>query len=115
MELFSATRQNVGMRRALNALLLPQMRPDQVGRRITAIRQTLAMNKKAFAEAAGVDASSLTKIEKGDMGLDIMVGARIAELYGFGLDFIYRGDLDDVPLDQRSSVKMRVVQPFPEK
>jgi DNA-binding XRE family transcriptional regulator len=115
MEFFSATGQTTPMRRTLNALLLPQMRPDQVGRRITAIRQTLVMNKKTFADAVGVDPSSLTKIEKGQMGLDIMVGARIAELYGFGLDFIYRANLDDVPLDHRSTVKMRLIQPLPEK
>ncbi len=115
MEVFSADGQNLSMRRALNALLLPQMRPDEVGKRVTAIRQTLAMNKKQFAEAAGVDPSSLTKIEKGEAGLDILVGARIAELYGFGLDFIYRGELDDVPLDHRSTVKMRLVAPLPEK
>ena len=44
------------------------------------------------------------KIEKGEAGLDIAIAEKIALLFGFGLDFIYRGDLDDVPLGYRASI-----------
>ena len=43
------------------------------------------------------DEASMTKIEKGETGLDIAKGEAIAAVYGFGLDFIYRGELADVP------------------
>ncbi len=75
--------------------------PDKVGRRVAALRETLALSKAELADSIGLDRSSLTKIEAGKAGLDIAMGERIAVLYGVGLDFIYRGDLSDIPLDLR--------------
>jgi transcriptional regulator with XRE-family HTH domain len=87
------------------------MRPEIVGKRITALRETLAMSKAQFADSLPMDRSSLTKVEQGTMGLDIALGVQIANLYGFGLDFIYRGDLSDVPLDHLSRLRMNLATP----
>lgn len=82
-------------------LIERESRPERVGPRVTALRETLRLSKAQLADSIELNRSSLTKIEKGEMGLDIAMGERIAALYGFGLDFIYRGDLSDVPLDLR--------------
>ena len=79
------------------ALLSAEMHPNRVGDRITAIRVALGQSKAQFADSLELDRSTLSKVEAGQKGLDIIVGARIAEMYGFGLDFIYRGTLTDVP------------------
>ncbi len=86
------------------AFLASEMHPDRVGERITAMRMALHLSKAEFADAIGLDRSTLTKVEAGKKGLDVVVGAKIAEMYGYGMDFIYRGTLTDVPEGQRSIV-----------
>ncbi len=104
MEIFSLRRDSAAMKPLAHALIERQSRPDRVAPRIFAIREHLALSKAQFADAIGLDRSSLTKIEKGEAGLDIAIAERIAAIFGFGLDFIYRGDLDDVPLAYRGSI-----------
>lgn len=86
------------------AFLASEMHPDRVGERVTAMRMALHLSKAEFADSLGLDRSSLTKIEAGTKGLDIVIGAKIAEIYGFGLDFTYRGTLTDAPEALRSVV-----------
>lgn len=95
--------------KALQALVPRESRPDRVGPRITAMRETLALSKAQLADSVSLDRSSLTKIEKGDAGLDIAVAVVIAARYGFGLNFIYRGDLGDVPPDLRPRLLTNMV------
>lgn len=104
MEKFSMDCQNLGMGRIQNHLLPAVSRPDQVGLRVSALRETLGLSKSALADAIGLDRSSMTKVEKGQAGLDINMAINISTLYGFGLDFIYRGDLSDVPLQYRPTL-----------
>lgn len=97
MELFSFALHFPAMKKVLASLIERESAPELVGPRITALRETLKMSKAQFADSIDLDRSTLTKVEKGDMGLDIAKAERISVLYGFGLDFIYRGDLSDVP------------------
>lgn len=97
------------MKKLAEKLIQRESRPSQVGPRITALRETIGLSKAQFADIVGVDRSSLTKIEKGEAGLDIAVGERIAVLYGYGLDFIYRGDLSDVPLESRDRLMVNLL------
>lgn len=92
------------MKALAESMIERESRPARVGPRVTALRETLAMSKAQFADSISMDRSTLTKVEKGESGLDIAVGERIAVLYGFGLDYIYRGDLNDVPQDLRPQV-----------
>lgn len=97
------------MKKVAEFLIERESRPERVGPRITAIRETLHLMKAEFADTIGLDRSTLTKVENGVTGLDIAKGERIASLYGFGLDFIYRGDLSDVPLDLRPELMAQLV------
>lgn len=83
--------------RIANSLVPSAARPERVGPRVTALRETLALSKAQLADSIDLDRSTLTKVEKGLTGLDIRHGVAIAEKYGFGLNFIYRGDVSDVP------------------
>jgi DNA-binding XRE family transcriptional regulator len=94
----------------LDHLIPKESRPERVGPRITAMRETLAMSKAQLADSIELNRSSLTKIEKGELGLDILKGEAIAELYGFGLNYIYRGDVTDTPEKLRSHLLMNMVQ-----
>jgi DNA-binding XRE family transcriptional regulator len=97
------------MKNVLEKLIPRESQPGRVGPRVTALRETLGLSKAQFADTVGVDRSSLTKIERGEAGLDIAVGERIAVLYGYGLDFIYRGDLSDAPQDSRPQLMVNLL------
>jgi DNA-binding XRE family transcriptional regulator len=109
MAVFSTAPDNRSMKKVLDSLIPRESRPDRVGPRITAMRETLGLSKAQFADSVSLDRSSLTKIEKGEAGLDIATGVTISELYGFGLDFIYRGDLSDVPQSHRPQLRVNMV------
>lgn len=104
MEEFSRGCDYSAMKRMLSKLVPLEARPDRVGPRITALRSSLEMTKADFADSIQLNRSTLTKVEKGEMGLDIAKGLAISSLYGFGLDFIYRGELSDVPSHLRQKV-----------
>ena len=97
------------MKKMANSLVPRESRPERVGPRVTALRETLALSKAELADSIGLDRSTLTKVEKGQTGLDIAKGEAIAAIYGFGLDFIYRGDLSDVPEKYRSRLLVEMV------
>ncbi|WP_118136398.1 helix-turn-helix domain-containing protein [Oceanicella sp. SM1341] len=95
-------RQIDSMRKVLNHLIPNESRPERVGPRVTALREALGLTKAEFADSIELDRSSLTKIENGKKELTLRTAENIAVLYGVGMDFVYRGDLSDAPLDLRS-------------
>ena len=109
MELFSLGCHAVSMKKLLSALIPSEARPDRVGPRITALRETLKLSKAQFADSIELDRSTQTKVEAGREGLDIARAVAISTVYGVGLDYIYRGDLSDVPLALRPSIIANLV------
>ncbi len=104
MEKYSTAPYQTYMKKVTNILIERESHPAKVGPRITALRESLGKTKASFADSISLDRSTLTKVEKGEAGLDIAVSERIAYIYGFGLDFIYRGELDDVPFELRAEL-----------
>lgn len=115
MEITSVAKTSIGadaapMKTALVKILVErESTPMRVAPRITALREAHAMDKAAFADSIEFDRSTLSKVEKGKIGLDIAVAERISAIYGVGLDYIYRGDLSDLPLDLRPRVMVELV------
>ncbi|MGO4917675.1 helix-turn-helix transcriptional regulator [Pseudogemmobacter sp. W21_MBD1_M6] len=104
MENFSTGGNCDGMKNIANNMIPRESRKDRVALRVHAIREALKLTKAEFADAIALDRSSLTKIEKGEAGLDIAVAERIYHIYGFGLNFIYANDLTDVPRELHSDL-----------
>lgn len=104
MELLSMRADCPAMKSVLDKVIGRKSSPDMVGPRIAGLREALCLSKAQFADSINLDRSSLTKIEAGTAGLDILVAERIAILYRVGLDYTYRGDLSDLPLDLRPQV-----------
>ena len=86
------------------ALLSPEMHPTRVGERVNALREALSLSKAEFADSIELDRSTLTKVEAGTKGLDIAAGAKIADMYAAGLDYLYRGVVSDLPSELRPKV-----------
>ncbi|MES2845617.1 MAG: helix-turn-helix transcriptional regulator [Pseudomonadota bacterium] len=89
------------MKNVISKLIGRESTPERVGPRVRALRECLELSKSQLADSIELDRSSMTKVENGEAGLDIAKGELISTIYGFGLDFIYRGDLSDVPLALR--------------
>lgn len=91
-------------KKLIDSLVGRESTPVKVGPRITAVREALALSKAQFADSIELDRSTLSKVENGKTGLDIAAGERIASIYGIGLDYVYRGELSDLPSDLRPRV-----------
>lgn len=118
MEIFSLRADGGAMRAPkLETLLSPEMSQDRVGKRVTALRETLRLQKSQFADSIGLDRSALSRIEQGKEGLGLAKAALIADQYRFGLNYIYRGDLNDVPVELRPVllVELHTVGALPKK
>lgn len=72
------------------------------------MRVALGLKKSELADTIDLDRSTLSKIENGTVGLDIAKGEAIAAIYGFGLDFIYRRELADVPEKYRDQLLLQL-------
>ena len=118
MEIFSAILNVSHMSKIKpDSLLAPEMSPDRVGRRLTAMRDVLRLQKSQLADSIGLDRSALTRIENGKEGLGLAKANLIADLYGYGLNYLYRGDLNDIPTEARAEllVALHAVRALPAK
>lgn len=105
MEIISLLTDCCAMNKSkLESLLSPEMNPLRVGARVAALRETLRLSKSAFADSIGLDRSALTRIERGAEGLGIAKAVLISDIYGFGLNYLYRADLSDAPLHLRPTL-----------
>lgn len=110
MEQNSKSAEYAGMKSMLNALIPVEARPEYVGRRVQAVREALELRPSQLADAIDLDRSSLTKIEKGVMGLAIANALKLETRYGIGIRFTYRGDFGDLREDLRDRVSKRLAK-----
>ncbi|WP_157982296.1 helix-turn-helix transcriptional regulator [Oceanicella sp. SM1341] len=93
------------MRKPSKSLLSPEMSRERVSLRLRALREALDISQSQFADAIGHDRSSYSKVESGKEGLSLRYAQIMCDLYGIGLDFIYRGDFRDLPDNLASKVR----------
>jgi len=64
-----------------------------VGRRVRALRDRLRMSREHLAEASDVDVSFLSRLERGRVGVSLLLAHRIASALGISLEELSgRGD-----------------------
>lgn len=78
--------------------------PPLVARRLAAVRKALSLSRAEFADMINFDRSSYTKIEDGKKPLLPPLAARVHELFGVDLNFIYLGQLGGLPVNLSSKV-----------
>lgn len=104
MDIKTTPQQSAVMKKAIESLIGRESIPTKVAPRVKAIRLLKKKRKGEFADSISVDRSYYTKIERGEMGLSIANAEILSIMYGIGLNFIYRGDLSDVPEDVRADL-----------
>jgi transcriptional regulator with XRE-family HTH domain len=75
------------------------MHPARVGARITALRTAHGLTQTECWRACDIHASAWGQYEKGARAVPPAAAARMAELFGVLLDFIYLGDNRHLPAD----------------
>ena len=83
---------------------MPQMDLPGVGRRLEALRISLNLSRRDFANSFGLDPSSYTKTVDGEKPLRSQAGFAISEQWGVTMDYLYRGKLSDLPENLRESI-----------
>lgn len=71
--------------------------PSRVAQRLEALFAAADVNRAEVADLIKLDRSSMTKVMKGEKPLKPEWAVKICELYGVSLDFLYRGQLRDLP------------------
>ena len=69
----------------------------EVGRRIRATRQALGMSQKAVYEKLGISKQTYNNHDTGYSRPSIEDGIRISRLFGVSLEWIYLGEIRNVP------------------
>ena len=91
---------------AMMETALPKIDLVGVGARLDAIRVATGLDKGVFADTVDIDASSYSKIIKGEKPLKIDMGFRVSERWNVSLDYLYRGALDGLP----SSLSTKIIE-----
>ena len=71
--------------------------PEAVAARLRAVRQILGMDKKTFAERAGMSQQTYGPFENGTRALSLEAARKLRKTYGLSLEFMYFGKTDDLP------------------
>lgn len=66
--------------------------------RLKALRIAFGLSGKYVAEQCGVSASQYSRYEAGLLNITVSSSIGIADLYGVDLDFVIRGEVNQVPL-----------------
>lgn len=72
-------------------------RRDAVAARLRRVRELLGMNKREFAERAGMKEQSYGPFENATRDLSLDAAKKLRKTYGLPLEFIYFGKRDDLP------------------
>lgn len=101
MEKNSIGYHDSNMKKIMESMVGRESLPEKTGPRIAAIRILKGKKKGEFADSISVDRSYYTKVERGEAGLRISNAEILCAIYGVGLNYIYRGDLSDIPEELR--------------
>ena len=83
-----------------------EMSPRRVARRVIALRKALQLSKSEFDDRVGIDRSSFSKIEQGEKPLKVSMGFSICEHFGVTLDYIYRGQIHQLPEPLAAKIRL---------
>lgn len=70
---------------------------EAVAARLKRVREVLALEKKEFAERAGMGMQTYGPFENGTRDLSLQSAKKLRKTYGLTLEFLYFGKIDDLP------------------
>jgi transcriptional regulator with XRE-family HTH domain len=82
-----------------------ELDPVPVGRRLRLTRQALRMTQRDFSAAAGIAANTYGQYETGTRLISPARAVELCDRYGLTLDWIYRGELGNLPYKLAAAIK----------
>ena len=70
---------------------------EAVAARLLAVRKALDLEKKEFAERAGLTMQTYGPFENGKRDLSLLAAKKLRNTYRLPLEFLYFGKIDDLP------------------
>ena len=70
---------------------------EAVAQRLRAARSALKLEKKEFAEGAGLSMQVYGPFENGKRDLSLQAAKLLRKRYGLTLEFLYFGNINDLP------------------
>ena len=70
---------------------------EAVAARLKAARKAIGMNKREFAEAADMGEQTYGPFENGTRPLSLIAAKQIRKAHGLTLEFMYFGNIADLP------------------
>ncbi len=88
----------IAMTPAPSSVKSPYLTQQEVGAKISELRQERDVPQRVLAEAVGLDPSGMSRIESGERGLAVDELVAVAAFFGVTLDTLLRRDADAAPL-----------------
>jgi transcriptional regulator with XRE-family HTH domain len=70
---------------------------EEVAARLARVREILDLDKQTFAERAGMSPQAYGAFENGTRDLSLEAAKKLRKTYGLSLEFLYFGNIDDLP------------------
>lgn len=70
---------------------------ESIAERLKRVREILGLDKKTFAERAGIGQQTYGPFENAGRSISLEAAKRLRATYGISLEFIYFGKIDDLP------------------
>lgn len=70
---------------------------ESIGLRLQRVREVLGMDKKTFAERAGIGQQTYGPFENASRSISLESAKKLRATYGISLEYIYFGKIDDLP------------------
>lgn len=83
---------------------------EQIGARIREERVRADVKQEVLAEAVGIDAPRLSRIEQGKRGLDSLILRRIANYFSMPMDAFFEAPAPEVALARRGGADEGAMQ-----
>ena len=89
----------------ISDVVIEAMRPENIGRRLTALRTALGKKKSEMADSLGVNRVYWSRFELGQRPVTNQVAAILYERYGVTMDWIIMGRAQSLPVDLAEKIR----------
>lgn len=72
-------------------------KPEAVAARLKRVREILDLKKREFAERAGLSEQVYGAYENAKRDLSLQAAKKLRKTYGLSLEFMYFGNMEDLP------------------
>jgi len=108
IETFVSAMHCPGMSNQAENRLPPEMRPEEIGKRLKLLREAYSLKASEIADMLGIERTYWTRFEKGHRAITDEVAYLLVDRFGVTLDFLILGRWGSLPMQVAD--KLRAAQ-----